>query len=281
MGGEPKFKKPRWTGAQPLDGRTILLHAEQGLGDAVMFARYVPDLVARGARVVLEVPAELRALLDGFAGAQAIARGDALPDFDLHIPMGSLPLVLGTQAPAVPAPIPYLAAPEDRIGKWRARLDAIASPRIALSWAGSARHANDRNRSLPLSALAPLLGAPASFVSVQRELRADDAAIVANEARLIHLGGEIGDFADTAAILSLCDLVISVDTSVAHVAGAMGRPLWMLIPFAPDWRWTLDRPQSPWYPAAQLIRQRRPGDWDGVIAAVAAALAQAGDKPLL
>lgn len=281
MGGERKFKKPRWTGTQPLEGKTIFVHAEQGLGDSVMFARYVPELVKKGARVVLEVQGELKPLLDGLAGAQVIARGETAPDFDFHCPMGSLPLAFGTQISAVPAPIPYLAAREDRVAKWSARLDAMVPPRVALVWAGSAQHANDRNRSVPLSALLPLIGHAASFVSVQRDLRADDAAILAGEKRIAHLGGEIADFADTAAILALCDLVISVDTSVAHVAGAMGRPLWMLVPFAPDWRWTLDRPQSPWYPSAQLIRQKRPGDWDSVIAPLAAALAQRGDKPLL
>jgi Flp pilus assembly protein TadD len=278
MQGAPKFKRSAWTGAEPLAGKTILVHAEQGLGDSVMFARYVPDLVKQGANVVLQVQPELKSLFAGFAGAQVIARGEPEPKYDLHCAMGSLPLAFKTTPASVPAPIPYLTAPADRVEKWRARLSSLAQPRIALVWAGSAKHANDRNRSVPLSLLLPLLETGASFLSLQHEPRADDAAILASEPRITHLGGEISDFADTAAILSLCDLIISVDTSVAHVAGAMGVPLFMLIPFAPDWRWTLGA-QSPWYPQARLFRQSAPGDWTSVISGVGTALKQRTGNP--
>lgn len=276
MPEQRKFSAPAWTGEQALGGKTILLHAEQGLGDSVMFARYVPELARRGARVVLEVQPELKALLCALEGAaQVIARGDELPEYDLQCPLGSLPLAFRTEFASVPAPIPYLTAPADRVAKWRERMSAFGSPRIALAWAGSAQHVNDRNRSIPLAALHPLLAAEALFVGVQRDMRPDDASAMMSAPRLKNLGGEIEDLADTAAILSLCDLVISVDTSVAHVAGAIGRPLWMLIPFAPDWRWTLGG-TSPWYPQARLFRQPHRGDWPGAIADMAGALAQRG-----
>jgi glycosyl transferase family 9 (putative heptosyltransferase) len=160
------------------------------------------------------------------------------------------------------------------LAKWSARLDALKRPRIALAWAGNPSHYNDRNRSLAFARLAPLMPLPASFVGIQRELRNDDAAQLAGEQRIVHLGGELENFTDTAAVLALCDLVISADTAVAHLAGAMGRPLWVLIPFVPDWRWTLDSATSPWYPAARLFRQTALGDWDGVIARVADALSR-------
>lgn len=276
-----KFRAPLWTGAQPLAGKSILLHAEQGLGDTIQFARYVPKLAEQGADVLLEVQPELVPLMASLSGAaQVTARGGNEPKSDFHAPLGSLPLAFKTEIASVPAPIPYLGAPADRCDKWRGQLGAAAGPRIALAWAGNSKHVNDRNRSIALSALVPLLDAPAQFISVQHDPRPTDAAILASEQRLLHLGGEIKDLADTAAILSLCDLVISVDTSVAHLAGAMGRPLFALIPFAPDWRWTLDG-TSPWYPSARLFRQQRTGDWNGVVAQVMAALAERLDKPLL
>lgn len=264
-----------WRGEYPLAGRTVLLHAEQGLGDTIQFARYVPLLAATGPKnIVLEVQSELTALMAGLdGGATVIARGDAMPPFDVHCPLGSLPLAMGTDFASVPATIPYLSADEGALAKWSARLDALKRPRIALAWTGNASHYNDRNRSIPFAQLAPLLSLPASFVSIQRDLRGDEAQRLAAEPRVTHFGGELEDFTDTAAIMALCDLIISADTAVAHLGGAMGRPLWVLIPFAPDWRWTLNGKTSPWYPAARLARQSALGDWDGVIARVADELA--------
>jgi tetratricopeptide (TPR) repeat protein len=274
MAGPPQAHGAPWTG-QPLEGRTILLEAEQGLGDTVMFARYVPLLAERGARVVLRVQPELKPLLEGMDGAaQVIARADSAPPHDFCCPLGSLPLAFGTELRSVPAPL-SIAASADRLARWRARLGEPATARVALAWAGSARHVNDRNRSVPLAALLPLFGADAEFVSVQQDLRPHDAALLADLPRLRHLGPELEDFADTAAVLSLCDLVISVDTSVAHVAGALGRPLWLLIPFQPDWRWTLET-RSPWYPRARLFRQPLLGDWAAAVAGLAAALGEGG-----
>ena len=274
--GMPEQKsrgRPLWRGDYPLARKTVLLHAEQGFGDTIQFARYVPLLAANGAKVVLEVQPELTALMARLEGAAAvIARGTAAPPFDVHCPLGSLPLAFKTESATVPANIPYLSADNARLAKWSARIGALERPRIALAWAGNPSHLNDRNRSVPFAKLAPLLSIPARFVSIQRDVRGEDAIALAGDSRVTNLGAELDNFADTAALIAQCDLVIAVDTAVAHLAGAMGRPLWMLLPFAPDWRWTLDGETSPWYPTARLFRQTSLGDWDGVIARVGDAL---------
>ena len=274
--GMPEQKsrgRPLWRGDYPLARKTVLLHAEQGFGDTIQFARYVPVLAANGAKVVLEVQPELTALMARLEGAAAvIARGTAAPPFDVHCPLGSLPLAFKTEPATVPANIPYLSADDARLAKWSARIGALERPRIALAWAGNPSHLNDRNRSVPFAKLAPLLSIPAQFVSIQRDVRGEDAIALAGDSRVTNVGAELDSFTDTAALIAQCDLVIAVDTAVAHLAGAMGRPLWMLLPFAPDWRWTLDGETSPWYPTARLFRQRLLGDWDGVIARVGDAL---------
>jgi len=262
-----------WLGDYSLSGKTILLHAEQGLGDTIQFARYAPLVAAQGAKVVLEVQPELKWLLSRLDGVTAVvARGEAPPPFDVHCPLGSLPLALKTELPAVPAQIPYLFADEAHLQKWSARIEKLPRPRIALAWAGNPAHDNDRNRSIALAALAPLLAMPGSFISIQRDLRDDEAAHLAAQPRLTHSGGELADFNDSAAVLALCDLLITVDTAPAHLAGAMGRPVWVLVPFAPDWRWMLDGEITPWYPNARVFRQSALADWNAVIARVAGAL---------
>ncbi len=272
--------KPLWLGEYPLARKTVLLHAEQGLGDTIQFARYVPMLAAAGAKVVLEVQAELKPLMARLDGAATvIARGEAPSQqnlaFDVHCPLGSLPLAMKTEPATVPAQVPYLSADGAHLAKWSAQIGALPQPRIAIAWSGNASHDNDRNRSIAFERLAPLFGkSGASFISVQRDVRAEDAAALAAESRVTHVGGELDDFADTAAVLALCDLVITVDTAAAHLAGAMGRPVWVLVPFAPDWRWTLQGETTPWYPTARLFRQTALEDWDGVIARVGAELAR-------
>jgi tetratricopeptide (TPR) repeat protein len=262
-----------WLGDTPLSGKTILLHAEQGLGDTIQFARYAPLLAAQGAKVVLEVQPELKSLLARLNGVTAVvARGEAPPPFDVHCPLASLPLARKTELLLVPAQIPYLSADQAYLQKWSARIEKLPRPRIALAWAGNPAHDNDRNRSIALSTLAPLLAMPASFISVQRDLRSSDAAQLGAITQLTHLGGELADFNDTAAVLSLCDLLVTADTAPAHLAGAMGRPVWVLVPFAPDWRWMLDGESTPWYPTARVFRQSALADWDAVIARVASAL---------
>jgi tetratricopeptide (TPR) repeat protein len=270
--------RPVWLGEYPLQRKTILLQAEQGLGDTIQFMRYVPLLTRAGAKIVLEVQQELVPLL-ARVGASVVARGDKLPAFDVQCPMGSLPLALKTEPATIPADIPYLTADETRIAKWRARLDEPARRRgegaseqpaptfrVAVAWSGNPRHVNDRNRSIAFAQLAPLWAAPAiKFVSAQREVRSDDARALADESRVTHIGSDLDDFADTAAVLALVDLVITVDTSVAHLAGAMGRSVWILLPFSADWRWGQASETSRWYPSARLIRQAAPGDWESVI----------------
>jgi hypothetical protein len=271
-----RLGKPLWLGEFPPRRKTILLHAEQGLGDTIQLARYVPLVARTGASVVLEAPDELTGLLGRLEGVAAVvARGAPLPGFDLQCPMGSLPLALATELATIPAEIPYLTASAERIAQWRPRLEALPHPRVAFVWSGRASHPNDRNRSLPLARLAPLLEMePVSFVSLQRELSDPDAAMLAGISRVTPIGTELRDFDDTAAVLGLCDLVITVDTAVAHLAGALGRPTWILLPFAPDWRWLLERTDSPWYSSARLYRQPAVGDWEGVVARVREDLAE-------
>ena len=200
-----------------------------------------------GAKVILEVQPELKRLLSSLESAAAvIARGEEPPAHDLQCPLGSLPLALGTTFDSVPAPIPYLQSDDAALAKWAPRISSLPGLRVAIAWSGRATHANDRNRSLRLEQLEPLLAVPgASFISIQRDLRPGEAERLAAEDRILHLGEELEDFTDTAAVLSQVDLTICVDTSVAHLAGALGRPLWLLLPFQPDWRWTLDREHFP------------------------------------
>jgi hypothetical protein len=223
---------------------------------------------------VLEVQPELAGLMSRLDGvATVLARGDALPSFDVHCPAGSLPRALRTEPASIPASVPYLSAAPERIERWRARIDALPLPRIAIAWSGRPSHANDRNRSLSLAQLAPLLEG-GGFISIQRDLRGGDSDALARIRNVTHVGDALDDFDDTAAVMALVDLVIAVDTSVVHLAGALARPVWILLPFQPDWRWLLDRADSPWYPTARLFRQARPGDWSGVLARVRDALAQ-------
>ena len=268
--------KPLWLGEYPLARKTILVHAEQGLGDVIQFVRYVPMLARTGAKVVLEAPPELADLLARVEGVAAVVRrGETLPDFDVHAPVGSLPLAFKTEPSTIPKNVPYLKASDERIAKWRERIERLPSPRIAIAWAGNPSHANDRSRSIALSRLGPLVSrADVRFVSIQRELRSGDADLLSYQPELLHVGGELDDFDDTAAVVSLVDVVITVDTSVAHLAAALGRPTWIMVPFWPDWRWMVDREDSPWYPTARLFRQPAPGDWGSVIDKVQAALSK-------
>jgi tetratricopeptide (TPR) repeat protein len=268
--------KPLWLGEFPLGSRTILLQAEQGLGDTIQFVRYAAPLARAGAKIVLEVQPELKVLLaklDGVASCQA--RGEPLPAFDVQCPLGSLPLAFKTGLASVPCALPYLAPDAGRIAHWRERLEGLPGKRVALAWAGHARHVNDRNRSIDVDRLAPLLSiAGLSFVSIQRDLREGDAETIARLANVTHVGPELSDMSETAALLSAVDLTLAVDTSVVHLAGALGREAWVLLPFAADWRWGETGERSPWYPQLRLFRQSAHGDWDGVIARLCDALAE-------
>ncbi len=264
------FQQPLWLGLEPLRGRTILLHAEQGLGDTIQFCRYAQRVAALGATVLLEVQPPLKTLLAGLAGvSQIFAYGEPLPAFDCHCPLLSLPLAFGTRLDSIPQESCYLRGEPGRIAAWGHRLGGKTLPRIGLAWSGSAENMTDHKRSIPLGQFGKLLTPQAQFVSLQKELREADRAELERHPEIAHYGDELFDFAETAALAANLDGVVSVDTAVAHLAAALGKPVWLLLPFSPDWRWLLGRDDSPWYPTARLFRQDTPGDWDGVIARLA------------
>jgi hypothetical protein len=271
---------PLWLGDQSLDGKTILLHAEQGFGDTLQFVRYAPLFAGRGVSVILEVQPELARLLAPLPGVAAvIARGKPLPRFDFHCPLLSLPLAFATELATIPAHIPYIAPADQDVALWRERLPR-RRPLIGLVWSGERTHDNDRNRSLCLETLLPLLRTlDVSFVSLQHEVRDADRALLQEQSAVVHIGDRLRDFADTAAAVSLLDAVISVDTAVAHLAGAMGKPLLLLLPFGADFRWLRERNDSPWYPTARLFRQPAFGDWASVIEALRRELTCADFSP--
>jgi tetratricopeptide (TPR) repeat protein len=267
------FKQPQWLG-QPIDGSRILLHAEQGLGDTLQFLRFVPMVAARGAKVVLEVPSELRRLVENMLEptAQIITRGNRLPDFEWHSPLMSLPFVFRTELASIPAPIPYLQAYPQLTREFAQQIALHSSNgclRVGLVWSGSARHTRDRQRSIPLTQLGVLTEIPGTiFYSLQKGPAAKDLLDMPIDMNLVDLSCHLGDFADTAAALANLNLLITVDTAVAHLAGALGKPVWILLTRNPDWRWLLDREDSPWYPTARLFRQSAAGDWSSVISRV-------------
>ncbi len=266
------FAQPQWRG-EDITGCIILLHAEQGHGDALQFVRYVPLVAARGATVLVETLPGQGALLHGLAGASAILeRGDALPPFDLHCPMMSLPLAFDTDLGSIPTAVPYLAPPPDRVADWRARLGEPGGLRVGVAFSGNPAHRDDHRRSLALAQFARLLrGRACSFHLLQTEIRPADRTATAGLALQDHSAG-LHDFADTAALAALMDLVITVDTALTHLAGALAVPVWVLLAFRADWRWLERRGDSPWYPTMRLFRQSAPGDWNGVLDQVARAL---------
>ncbi len=264
----PKFgvplgnsNKPRWTGTEDLQGKTLLLHSEQGMGDTMQFCRYAKLLANLGARVILEVPMPLLILLARVEGiAQTVLRGGGLPPFDFYCPLLSLPLAFNTGFDTIPTPGRYIVSPPDNLAKWQSRLGPKIRPRIGLAWSGQALHNNDRHRSIPLAEFIKLLPDNFQYVSLQNEVRDEDQETLSARPDILHFGDEIEDFTDTAALCDLVDIVVSVDTSVAHLAGAMGKTVWILLPFNPDWRWLLNRSDSPWYATAKLYRRERQGD---------------------
>ncbi|MHB8284179.1 MAG: tetratricopeptide repeat protein [Caulobacteraceae bacterium] len=269
---------PLWTG-EPLAGRTLLLHAEQGLGDTLQFCRYAPLIT--GGRVVMEVQAPLVELMTTLGGGiEVIARGDPAPAFDVQCPLVSLPRAFGTRLETIPARIPYLSVDPVRRAIWRARLAPLEGLKVGLVWAGGARpdqpatNAVNARRSMTLAAMAPLGGvAGVSFVSLQKGQPAEAEALSPPEGlALLEFADDLHDFADTAALTATLDLVISVDTAVVHLAGALGKPVWMLNRYDTCWRWLLGREDSPWYPSLRQFRQAEAGNWAAVVDDVAAAL---------
>lgn len=285
MKGLRGFVEPLWLGQTSVAGRTLLLWAEQGLGDTLQFCRYAKYLAAVGAEVILEVQPALKSLLSDLEGpVRVLAQGEVLPAFELHCPLLSLPLACGTAVGDIPAEAAYILPDAAKMRDWAALLAGMKGPRVGLAWSGDPRHPNDHNRSLSLSRLWALFSEQVTFVSVQKDPRAEDAEFLAAHPEIRHFGDRITDFADTAALIAGLDLLITVDTSVAHLAGALGRPVWILLCHNPDWRWMREGEDSPWYPSARLFRQAAAGDWDGVIGRVLAGLRELtrgrqGDRP--
>ncbi len=273
-GSTRRFGQPLWLGAQPLVGRTILLHAEQGIGDTLQFCRFTAAVAARGARVVLEVPRPLARLLAGLAGVtQLVVRGDPLPAFDLQCPLMSLPLALGTTLGTIPAAGSYIMADPVDCAAWQQRLAMLPGIRAGLVWAGAPKMGADRRRSMTLDRFAPLAAVPGvSFVSLQKGEAAAQVLAAPSGLPVHDFTDDLHDFADTAALIAALDLVISVDTAVAHLAGAQGKPVWVLNRSDACWRWLRGREDSPWYSTARLFRQPTPGDWGSVVAGVGTAL---------
>jgi hypothetical protein len=269
---------PEWDGSD-LAGKRILVWTEQGFGDCFQFARYLPLLAARGGEILFEVQPELERVLRPIAGVgQWLARGKRLPKFDCHLPLMSLPHRLGTALASVPAEVPYLSAEPERVAAWQERLATLPGFRIGLCWQGSVRHQSNHLRSLKLAALAPLAELPGvSALSLQKGAGSEQIEPAGLAGRLTDWTGEMdgeGAFLDSAAIIAGLDLVVTVDTAIAHLAGALGRPVWLLLGAAPDFRWLLTREDSPWYPTMRIFRQQKQGEWGPLVESVRAALAR-------
>lgn len=266
---------PRWQG-ESLAGKTLLVHAEQGLGDTLQFVRYSQKLAETGGKIILECQPSLKSLLSDITGVdQVLAQGEPLPPVDFKIPLLSLPFAFATTIDTIPAQTPYISASPEKIASWQARLQKAQRTglRVGLVWAGRPEHKNDRNRSASLAALAPLAEvAHTTFISMQKGSGEEELLNAPEGFDILPCGPLLEDFSDTAGLVANLDLIITVDTSVAHLAGAMGKPVWLMVPFSPDWRWLLDRQDSPWYPSMRLFRQPSQDDWASVIQQIKTAL---------
>jgi hypothetical protein len=270
-----------WDGS-PLNGRTILLHAEQGFGDAIQFVRYVPLVAQRGGTVIIECHPQLVQLMQTLAGVQSIVPfGAPLPPFNCQSPLLSLPRIFGTTLQSIPTHCPYLSISTEYQDKWAAVMSAHPNVlRVGLAWAGKSYP--DPLRSCRLSDLALLATTNnVEFYSLQMGDGSEQANLPPSGMSLFNLTGQINDFADSAALIDQLDLVISIDTAVTHLAGALGKPVYLMLPYAPDWRWLLDRSDSPWYPTMQIFRQQQPGGWGEVITRVHAAVDSLSKQKIL
>ena len=276
-----EFSQRQWDGKEDLQGKTIMLVAEQGMGDTLQFIRYAPLVAARGAKVVAAIQRPIKKVVATVPGISIVcSEGDVVPDFDLYCPLLTLPRWFETDLESIPTAIPYMLPYPEDIRRWSGRLPQNGRMRVGIVWAGNAAHGNDRNRSIALERFAPLFSVPGvDFISVQREVSVEHAEVL-DAHGILRLGHEFADFTDTAAVVAMLDLLISVDTSVAHLAGAMGKPVALLVPFSPDWRWLLDKTDSRWYPSMRLFRQSAPDDWEGVVERVRQELADAVQRPV-
>ncbi|MBF0135719.1 MAG: tetratricopeptide repeat protein [Magnetococcales bacterium] len=261
-----QFSQPLWQG-ESLLGKRILLHAEQGLGDTLQFIRYAPLVKKRGGEVLVQCQPPLTRLLSAQEGIDLVlSQGDSLPEFDCQVPLLSLPGIFGTDMETIPAQLPYIVPEAALVESWQKRMPSGYSRQIGLVWRGSKSYRHDRYRSLPAQAMAGLLAVPeVAFYGLVKEPRIDEIDCLARLGNFFDFGPELKNFSDTAAIVANLDLIITVDTAVAHLAGAMGKPVWVLLPFSPDWRWLREGEASPWYPGMRLVRQSRQGDWSAVL----------------
>ena len=262
------FQQPLWLGEENIEGKTLLLHSEQGLGDTIQFCRYVKKVKELGAKVILEVQAPLKTLLQNLDGVSIIlSKGEALPTFDYYCPLMSLPLIFKVSIETIEN-ANYLKSDSVKTKIWQAKLNPTQKLKVGFVWRGNTKHQNDLNRSIPLEKFIVLLtNDKIDFYCLQKELTPTEASILA-QTNTPFFDDELNDFSDTAALIELMDVIISVDTSVAHLAGAMGKKVWILLPFNSDWRWLLDRNDSPWYESAKLFRQDDTQDWTNVITVV-------------
>ena len=267
------FSQVLWEG-QPLEGRTILLEAEQGLGDTIQFVRYAALVKQRGATVIVGCPPPLVPLVTSCACLdRVVSAGEDLPPFDVHASLLSLPRIFHTTLRDIPATIPYLFADPALMRRWRQELQGLAGFKIGIAWQGNPKHQNDRNRSIPLSCFEPLARrSGVRLLSLQKGAGVEQLQDVAERFAITELGSRLEDFRDTAAVLKNLDLVITCDSALAHLAGALGVPVWVALPVVSDWRWLLDRNDSPWYPTMRLFRQDKRGDWQGVFQRMTVAL---------
>ena len=264
--GVRSFEKPLWLGRESLKDKTILLYAEQGFGDTIQYIRYVTLVAQLGAKVILEVQHPLVNLLKNIEGvSQIFAQRDTLPVFDFQCPLSSLPLAFKTELHTIPSVSHHITSCREKVAKWQTKLGEKANSRVGLVWTGSTGHKKDYNRSITLAKLISHLPSNFDYVCLQKEIRDIDKELLAKHNEIKYFSNLLEDFTDTAALCELMDVVISVDTSVAHLAGTLGKPTWVLLSFSPDWRWLLDRDDSPWYPSVKLYRQENIGNWDGVL----------------
>jgi len=272
-GGKRDLQQPLWLGDSDIRNKTILVHAEQGFGDTLLGCRYIPMVAQLAARVVVEVQAQLKSLLQNLQGISTlIVQGEAIPDFDVHCPIMSLPLAFKTTMQTIPAQTPYLSVSKDLVEKWRRRVTGEGI-KVGIGWAGNAKFPSDRYRSILLDNLLPALGVKGiRYFSIQKTLRQDDERLLGANPQIIRLDQEINDFQDTAAIMMSLDLIVCSDTSIANLAGALGRPFWVLLHDTPDWRWLDHGQDTPWYPTARLFRQKAISDWTTVTEEVRAEL---------
>ncbi len=269
----PSFIQPAWSGAQGLHGKSILLHSEQGLGDTIQFIRYTKLVAENGGRVIAAVPKPLMNLIQDLDGVSEVVDEESrLPLTDFHCPLLTLPKVFNTTLTTIPTYQAYLHSDSKNVAAWAKTLGEKTQPRVGLVWSGGTGHKNDHNRSIALSSLIDYLPDGIEYVSLQKDVRDSDRLTLAKSSKVRTFDDQIADFSDTAALCDLMDLVISVDTSVAHLSGALGRPTWILLPYVPDWRWLLDRDDSPWYPSVKLYRQSADMLWTSVFEKVKADL---------